>query len=451
MRRAGFALLAATTAMAQPAVVRYQGYLTDTADAPIDDTVDLSFAIYDEDTAGTQVWSQDVTNVPVDGGQFVVDLALDRPNLVADDLWLGVAVNAGAELLPRQRVASALFALVCGDAGAMAGTAASGWQRGVTGICGVAEWIRAVNPDGSVVCEPGDGGRQPVDSLTAGAGLIQDVTVGDVTLSMPVADGLGVDVSNALVAIFSGSGSVDTAARSDHDHIGTYTPVGSSTICGPLLKVVALDPLTGDVTCAADQDTLYGVVASGNLVMTPFNELDLANDVSLLGPMTAGVFLFNGTVGGSVSLHASDFHPTDAEPTVEPFYSASEDQPGQFWFPMGGGGSYCMNLLAPLRLPHGVNITELVTTFDQEIGCDNLICTLYQTSLTDGFVVSVAQAFSFFTGGSLAEATSGALLSPVNDESYSYTVGCDLCEVAAQFPSTFLYGVTVRYEYQELR
>jgi hypothetical protein len=73
-------------------------------------------------------------------------------------------------------------------------------QVRVTGSCPSGSSIRSVNQDGTVVCEGGTGGD--ITGVVAGAGLIGGALSGDA----------------ALAVAFGGSGTVSTAARSDHTH-----------------------------------------------------------------------------------------------------------------------------------------------------------------------------------------------------------------------------------------
>lgn len=88
-------------------------------------------------------------------------------------------------------------------------------QTLITGACGAAQAIRAINPDGSVVCAGISGGGAGITSVSAGPGLTGGGTSGDV----------------ALGVVFGGSGSAAIAARADHSHLtGTLTvAIGPAT------------------------------------------------------------------------------------------------------------------------------------------------------------------------------------------------------------------------------
>jgi hypothetical protein len=75
-------------------------------------------------------------------------------------------------------------------------------QARVTGVCAGGESISAIAANGTVTCEVDDVGTGDITSVTAGSGLLGGGSTGAVTLS----------------ANFGGSGSANTAARSDHTH-----------------------------------------------------------------------------------------------------------------------------------------------------------------------------------------------------------------------------------------
>lgn len=88
--------------------ITYQGQLQD-ADGPVDATVDMTFRLFDDRTAGNPVGDPvEAAGVMVSDGLFLVELDFGD---VFDGslLWLAVTVE-GSELRPRQRIAAAPMA-----------------------------------------------------------------------------------------------------------------------------------------------------------------------------------------------------------------------------------------------------------------------------------------------------------------------------------------------------
>jgi hypothetical protein len=104
-----------------PGQLTYQGQLLDkSSGSPVPDAkYDLAFAIYDDPSTGTMIWSQAFTGaqgVQVIGGQFTVILG-GAPSPFPSNLfsgeprWLGVTVGTDAEMTPRTKLVSVPFAL----------------------------------------------------------------------------------------------------------------------------------------------------------------------------------------------------------------------------------------------------------------------------------------------------------------------------------------------------
>jgi len=131
----------------------YQGRLTDASGTPVDNIapgLEMTFALYTQETGGTPVWSEHHTGVPVSDGLFNVYLGsitpLD-PALFDDDLWLGVTTGNDSEMTPREKVVP--YAGVQ-SAGVPVGTVISWWRPDVSTPLPSDEWAIA---DGSVVTD----------------------------------------------------------------------------------------------------------------------------------------------------------------------------------------------------------------------------------------------------------------------------------------------------------
>jgi hypothetical protein len=116
-----FVMLAGATAQAQsvPPLVNYQGLLTDAAGKPQTGTKNLEFNLYDAATGGNKVWGPQVfKSVPLVSGMFNVILGTtdSAGRSIADafgakDRYLGMKVDDGTELVPRQQILSTPFAI----------------------------------------------------------------------------------------------------------------------------------------------------------------------------------------------------------------------------------------------------------------------------------------------------------------------------------------------------
>lgn len=119
---------APASAIETPRLVPFQGRLADGDGAPLSGVHDLAFAIYDEATGGTALWSEVHTNVPVIAGQVNVFLGsltnLDDPDAngnVSDAIrfdgtskpkFLGIKIGGGSaqELVPRHQLVPSFHA-----------------------------------------------------------------------------------------------------------------------------------------------------------------------------------------------------------------------------------------------------------------------------------------------------------------------------------------------------
>jgi hypothetical protein len=111
-RPAGVTVLNGPDSAPIPALINYQGYLTDSSGTPINAILGITFAIYD--SGGTQLWTETQPSVSVSNGLFNVLLGSVNPINVGSlggESYLGVQVGADAEMTPRQRLVSVAYAL----------------------------------------------------------------------------------------------------------------------------------------------------------------------------------------------------------------------------------------------------------------------------------------------------------------------------------------------------
>jgi len=106
-------LLLATYAYAAiPHLIRYQGTAVDKDKTPLDGPYNITFRIYDVETAGTPLWEETQELVPISNGIFSVLLGNVNPlDLPFDkDYFLSVEINTDGEMFPRQSITSVGYA-----------------------------------------------------------------------------------------------------------------------------------------------------------------------------------------------------------------------------------------------------------------------------------------------------------------------------------------------------
>lgn len=97
-----------------PALINFQGKLTNAAGIPVPDgnSYTVTVSLWDAPTGGSQKWSQTLSNVSVKSGVFSALLTADTAGLFnGTNLWLQVAVAGDPAMTPRQQIASVPFAL----------------------------------------------------------------------------------------------------------------------------------------------------------------------------------------------------------------------------------------------------------------------------------------------------------------------------------------------------
>ncbi|MFZ6186193.1 collagen-like protein, partial [Nannocystis pusilla] len=85
---------------------------------PVDGTQDITFAIYDAEVAGNEIWAETIS-VTFDEGFFSVrlgeQLVLDEIVFDGSTRWLGITVGSDPEMTPRAAIVSVPYAMFAGD------------------------------------------------------------------------------------------------------------------------------------------------------------------------------------------------------------------------------------------------------------------------------------------------------------------------------------------------
>jgi hypothetical protein len=193
-------LLTAMTVLADvPAMINYQGRLTDSGGAPLTGAFPMTFSIYDEATGGVALWTETHTSVNAVDGLFSVILGSSGSPLpdsvfAAAERYLGVTIGTDSELSPRTRLVASCYAhrvssIDGAEAGILTGIVEIGPGSAKMGRLGdPALVVRGDNAD-SVVISPidditiystNDSGDETILMTSGGAGGAMHVTATDV-------------------------------------------------------------------------------------------------------------------------------------------------------------------------------------------------------------------------------------------------------------------------------
>lgn len=106
-----------------PALVSYQGVLTDSLGVELDGYFDLTFRLYDVPAGGAAALWTETQSVDISDGLFNVYLgeliALDPSVFTSASLYLGITVEPDQEMTPRLRMASVPYAILAGGLGCL--------------------------------------------------------------------------------------------------------------------------------------------------------------------------------------------------------------------------------------------------------------------------------------------------------------------------------------------
>jgi hypothetical protein len=242
-------------ASAQSLGVPFDGFLTDQNDMPIDGTVDVSLALYDAPSGGTQIFTELHFGVLVSHGVLFVVIGSvtplpDRafltrdPTLASDNRYLGLTiVGDAAELAPRFQIGFVPYALraLRADSADSSTTALTGptgpaGPQGATGPQGPAGANGATGPAG-VSGATGAGGAAgatgPAGPTGAAGANGSTGPTGPAGPSGPTyVAGVGLSLAAGTLSVnFAGSGVANTVLRSDHLHVLSDAVCAGTTQC----------------------------------------------------------------------------------------------------------------------------------------------------------------------------------------------------------------------------
>jgi len=98
-----------------PHMIQYQGRLTDDGGNPLDTTVDLTFAVYNDSLGSVKLWGESHSAVAVVDGLF--DVMLGQTTTIGKTVfdgsrrWLGISIDGGGVLQPMTPIVSSGYSI----------------------------------------------------------------------------------------------------------------------------------------------------------------------------------------------------------------------------------------------------------------------------------------------------------------------------------------------------
>jgi len=337
-----------------PNMMQYQGFLTDESGEPLDDTLFMTFRIYDHPTLpGPVIWAE-TSSVIVTSGLF--NVLLGSVNPISDivfaetERWLGITVAPDPEIEPRTRLVTVPYAYRAATVDGASGG----------GVFGDVHLHSTLTVGGTAEGDPGrievTDGVDPViiadgASGQVGVGLIDPdgqlhVETSDYLYSGSFTSFYPTGPANAVRAEHLGTGTYDAKAVYGRSVQGDYyglgglfeggwvgvgglvSPTGSQEYCGVRGRVLGGSGTNWGVQGSAFGSGMkYGVwgYANGsgtNYGLWGYAEDSLGTNYGVYGLATgsgtnyAGYFVGNVTVTGTLSKGGGGFkidHPLDPE------------------------------------------------------------------------------------------------------------------------------------------
>ncbi len=207
---------------AVPHLINYQGRLTDTAGIPLNGTYNLTFRIYDAETAGNLLW-QGTYSVSIQKGIFAVllgdinDAGYNFANLSFDKAYF-LEIKVGAEVMtPRQRIASVGYAIRAENVDALPRGIITMWSGKIADI-----------PLGWGLCDGTNGTPDLRDKFVVGARQdVSGIAKTNLTSSFTQSGGSTTITEANLPSHTHNAGTLVTSSAGEHKH-QLYVSPGSN-------------------------------------------------------------------------------------------------------------------------------------------------------------------------------------------------------------------------------
>jgi hypothetical protein len=252
----------AGTARAVPTTLTYAGVLTDSG-ARVEGSHDVLFELFDDDTAGTVRYSENIAGLIIIDGELIAELGnnnLDDTILELPELWLEVTVD-GTPLSPRVRLNSVPYAL-----------RAQAAQQAIEAV--LAEEALSL------------GGILPEDVVTSAQLAAQLASLG---LSGGLSAGTGINITSGTVSIAPGGvgstqlGAAAVTTGAIADLAVTSTKLANGAVTSTQLAPNAVTSNAIADNAVSDSEIADGTVKNAELSIDAVATINIAN-----GAVTGG-------------------------------------------------------------------------------------------------------------------------------------------------------------------
>jgi hypothetical protein len=289
-------------------VFTYQGQLKLDGE-PVNDECELAFRLYDHATDDSQVGGPITETVVISDGLFTQPLDFGAAAFSGDARWLGIQVQCPGDAsfadLGRQELTAAPYAQFAGSTGALHGQPVTTTAPAVGQVLewDGAVWGPAVDDDTTVFAGPGLGSSGDSSAVT-------------------------------LTVSFSGTGTLDYVARSNHHHDGAYSPVGHTHPGSDITSAVP----TATYALQADTAAIASDVETGVITPTHLNGItDNGANGQVLASDGSGGFAWQTPAADAVRRLVQDFVVASGENIsagdVVSFLDGEICRPGEYWGP----------------------------------------------------------------------------------------------------------------------
>lgn len=305
-----------------PQKVSFQGRLTDTSDAPLNGTYNITFSLYDSPSGGTVLWTETQNSVSVVNGALDTELGASNPiaySAAAVPSYLEISVD-GDTLYPRQSFNSVLYSY---NSYALGGYPAAAYMdlassQTVTGVK-----TFSVNPVFNVNAIPQSavsGLESGLSGLSASTASLQSqidgISTGDnlgdhvASMDLNMSSYSITNAYNVTAAYLYGDGSGLTGVTGTGDNLGNHTatmPLNMNS--NPLIGVSSM------------------AIAGGPFVVMTGTATDMIEYGGSMGLGTGAPGL------GATAAYGNILHIYDDTPFQYPgIFIEDSDAPGARWF-----------------------------------------------------------------------------------------------------------------------